>query len=121
MRFVTGGLGDLETPATDSTSTLWVRDLPHRPLDHLSLTALSDVFVPRVMMRLGRLVPAGTVSLSVYFHADRAALDARNDAPVLATARSQHFGSGYFDQTAQLWAEDGALLATGHQLVYFKD
>lgn len=121
MRFATGGLGDMETAAPDSTSTLWVRDLPERPLDHLSLTAISDVFIPRVMMRLGRMVPAGTVSLSVYFHTDQAALSSRADAPVLGTARSQHFGTGFFDQTAQLWAEDGALLATSHQLVYFKD
>ncbi len=40
--------------------------------------------------------------------------------PLLATARSQHFGKGFFDQSAELWAHDGGLLATSHQLVYFK-
>jgi len=28
---------------------------------------------------------------------------------------------GYLDQTAQLWSEAGDLLATTHQLVYYKE
>lgn len=121
MRFAAGGLDNLnQGPAADSTTTLWVRDLPHRPLDHLSLTAFSDIFIPRVMLRLGRMVPAGTVSMSIYFHADHDTVAAHAEEPVLATARSQHFGSGFSDQTAQLWSTDGTLLVTSHQLVYFK-
>ncbi|MEU0539831.1 thioesterase family protein [Nocardia sp. NPDC005978] len=121
MRFTAGGLGALgSSTASDSTTTLWVRDNPPRLLDQLSLTALSDVFIPRIMVRLGRLVPAGTVSLSIYFHADAATIDKVGDEPILATARSQHFGTGFADQTAELWTGDGTLLATGHQLVYFK-
>ncbi|MEU6558522.1 acyl-CoA thioesterase [Nocardia nova] len=123
MRFVQGG-GPLtpqprETP--DSTTTLWVRDTPARPLDFLAVTALSDVFIPRVMVRAGRMVPASTVSLTVYFHADADALAAHGDRPVLATARAQHFGGGFFDQSAHLWGADGTPLTTTHQLVYFKD
>ncbi|MGX1808404.1 acyl-CoA thioesterase [Nocardia sp. NPDC055321] len=121
MRFTAGGLSTLDAAtASDSTTTLWVRDHPPRLLDHVSLTALSDVFVPRIMVRLGRLVPAGTVSLSIYFHADAAAVGKVGDEPVLATARSQHFGAGFADQTAELWTGGGTLLATSHQLVYFK-
>ncbi|WP_433685877.1 hypothetical protein [Nocardia sp. CA-119907] len=74
----------------------------------------------RVMLRLGRVVPAGTITLTVYFHADTDRLAAQFEHPLLATARSQHFGKGFFDQAAELWAHDGGLLATSHQLVYFK-
>ncbi|QLY34670.1 thioesterase family protein [Nocardia huaxiensis] len=120
MRFVEGGeiLSATPQPHTTSTTTLWVRDTPARPLDHTALTALSDVFFPRIMLRLGRFVAASTVSLTTYFHTD---LSPTSDRPILATARAQHFGNGYFDQSAQLWSEDGKPLATSHQLVYFKD
>ncbi|WFR74270.1 thioesterase family protein [Prescottella defluvii] len=105
----------------DSTSTLWVRDNPPRPLDFPALTSLCDVFYPRAFLRLGRFVPAGTVSLTVYFHADATMLAAQADDAVLGTARAQRFGKGYFDQSGEIWGRDGALLATTHQLVYFKD
>ncbi|WP_230330063.1 acyl-CoA thioesterase [Nocardia aurantiaca] len=122
MRFVAGRgpfVGD-GAPSPTSTSTLWVRDAPARALDYPAIAAMSDVFFPRVMLRLGRMVPAGTVSLTVYFHAE---IDPRADPGrfVLATARAQHFGNGFFDQSAHLWTDQGAALATSHQLVYFKD
>ncbi|MET9490462.1 thioesterase family protein [Nocardia sp. NPDC006630] len=122
MRFAEGAIAIQDAdPNHSSTTTLWVRETPARPLDYPGLTALSDVFFPRVMLRLGRVVPAGTVSLTVYFHADTELLTAQSDLPVLATARSQHFGNGFFDQSAELWANNGTLLATSHQMVYFKD
>ncbi|UGT62620.1 acyl-CoA thioesterase [Nocardia asteroides] len=108
-------------PRPDSVTTVWVRDTPPRPLDRPALTALCDVFIPRAMVRTGRLVPAGTVSLTVYFHADAGVLAAVADRPVLGTARAQHFGAGFFDQSATVWSPDGVVLATSHQLVYFKD
>ncbi|MET8423512.1 thioesterase family protein [Nocardia sp. NPDC004860] len=124
MRFVAGrgpfAGGGGGAPAPTSTSTLWVRDTPARSLDFPAVAAMSDIFFPRVMLRLGRMVPAGTVSLTVYFHAE---LDPLADPGrfVLATARAQHFGNGFFDQSAHLWTEEGTALATSHQLVYFKD
>lgn len=122
LRFVEGPVPEPEAGAQpDSTSTLWVRDSPPRPLDFPALTALCDVFYPRAFLRLGRYLPAGTVSLTVYFHADATLIAAQADDPVLATARAQRFGKGYFDQSGEIWGRDGALLATTHQLVYFKD
>ena len=122
MRFVEGHgpLAGEQAEQPTSTTTLWVRDTPPRPLDQLALTALSDVFIPRVMVRKGTMVPASTVSLTVYFHADATTLAEQGAQPVLATAGAQHFGDGFFDQTAQLWGVAGTPLATSHQLVYFK-
>lgn len=121
MRPVQGavpGEGSPENP--DSTTTLWVRDQPPRALDYPALTALCDVFYPRIFLRRGQLLPAGTISFTVYFHADAAALQRQGADYVLATARAQRFTGGFFDQTAQLWGRDGTLLAVTHQLVYFK-
>lgn len=123
MRFVRGGWPDGTKPdqALDSVSTLWIRDDPPRPLDFLSLAAICDSFFPRVMIRRPRWVPAGTVSLTTYFHADTKRLAAEGERPVLGTARASHFGLGYHDQSAEIWSEDGALLATSHQIVYYKE
>ncbi|MFC9789440.1 acyl-CoA thioesterase [Rhodococcus sp. NPDC127528] len=121
MRFVEGGIPKTESVEhPNSTSTLWMRDEPPRPLDFAALTAMSDIFFPRVFLRRGQYLPAGTVTLTVYFHADAAALADQSGDAVLGTARAQRFGKGYFDQSAELWGRDGVLLATTHQLVYFK-
>lgn len=122
MRLVHGALPAAWDDAThpESSSRLWVRDQPPRPLDWLSLTALADVFYPRRWRRQATPVPVGTVSMTVYFHADAARLQACGDAPLLGQARAQAFHGGYHDQTAQLWSAAGALLATTHQVVYYK-
>lgn len=122
MRFLDGAVPALDgaPESPDSTTTLWVRDAPLRPLDFPALTSLCDVFYPRVFLRRGQAMPAGTVSLTIYFHADDDALAAQGSSPVLARARSNRFGHGYFDQSACLWGTGGDLLATTHQLVYFK-
>lgn len=104
-----------------SLTQLWMRDAPPRPLDFCSLAALADVFFPRVWLRRARQVPAGTVSITVYFHASQAQLKETGTGYLLGQARGQEFRNGFFDQTAQLWNEAGTLLATSHQIVYYKE
>ena len=123
MRFVEGGF-PAEWDGADrgeSRTLLWVRDLPARPLDFASLTGLSDVFFPRIWRRRSVMTPIGTVSMTIYFHADAAQLRATGSGYLLGQARAQAFRNGYFDQTAQLWNEAGELLVTTHQVVYFKE
>lgn len=121
MRYVAGAIPDPDNgESASSETTLWVRDTAARPLDFAALTAVCDIFYPRVYLRLGRLMPAGTISMTVYFHADTQSLAAQSDGFVLATARAQQYSSGHFDQSAQIWGTGGALLATSHQIVYFK-
>ncbi|WP_132992713.1 acyl-CoA thioesterase [Gordonia zhaorongruii] len=118
-RFVAGGLED--GASDDSTSTLWLRDLPERDLDYPALTSMTDAFFPRAFLRQGTYLPAGTISLTTYFHATSEELAAQGSSPVLATARGARFGNGHFDQYGQIWGDGDVLLATTHQLVYFKD
>jgi acyl-CoA thioesterase len=106
---------------SDSLSRLWMRDAPLRPLDLCGLAALADVFFPRVWLRRATRVPAGTVSLTVYFHAGSVQLAECGHGWVLGQARAQAFRNGFFDQSAQLWNEAGHLLATSHQVVYYKE
>lgn len=123
MRFVRGGLPDYENPPaeTDSVTWVWIRDDPPRPLDFAALASICDAFFPRIFVRRPRWVPASTVSITTYFHADTALLAAQGAEPVLCTARASHFGRGYHDQAAEVWGRDGALLATSHQIVYYKE
>lgn len=120
MRFAEGSFsgGSVRT-GPSSTTTLWVRDAEQRQLDFPALTALSDIFFPRVYLRRG-VIPAGTISMTTYFHADGQHLDALGGDYILATARADRFDRGFFDQNAQLWSRDGQLLASTYQIVYFK-
>ena len=145
MRFIEGAMPDFRPPKSgqneltqdttataavtaavtaanpSSTSTLWMRDEPPRTLDFPALAALCDVFIPRIFLRRQRPTPAGTVSITTYFHADAAMLVAQGVQPVLGQARGQNFRNGFFDQTAEVWGSGGALLATSHQIVYYKE
>lgn len=123
MRFVEG-----EIPAIweghdqgHSRTRLWVRDQPPRPLDFTSLAAIADVFFPRIWRRRATLVPIGTVTMTVYFHADAAMIAATGTQYLLGQAQGQAFHKGYFDHSGQLWNEAGHLLATTHQVVYYKE
>ncbi|MFM1989068.1 MAG: hypothetical protein RJA99_2025 [Pseudomonadota bacterium] len=123
MRFVAGEWPDLraDVELPDSGTALWIRDEPPRPLDAPSLAAICDAFYPRVFRRRQRFTPAGTVSLTVQFHADAAELAAQGTRPVFALARGLRFSKGFHDQRAEVWGDDGRLLATSSQLVYYRD
>jgi acyl-CoA thioesterase len=122
MRFAEGGFPQSWDGQGDaSVSRVWVRDEPPRPLDFCSLAALSDIFYPRVYLRRALRVPAGTVSLTIYFHADSVQLQQTGTGFLLGQAQAQAFRNGFFDQSSQMWNEAGLLLATSHQIVYFKE
>jgi acyl-CoA thioesterase len=123
MRFVQGPL-QLSAPAandSDSVSLLWVRDEPPRALDFCSLAALCDVFFPRIFVKRATWVPIGTVSFTIYFHADAATLASIGTQHLLAHARAHQFRNGFFDQSGELWGPGAELLAVTHQIVYYKE
>ena len=104
-----------------SESVLWLRDTSPRALDFASLMAMSDMFYPRVWLRRAKRVPAGTVSMTTYFHAEAAQLAEVGTGYLLGRATGQQFRNGFFDQAVQLWSEAGMLLATSNQIAYFKE
>jgi len=122
MRFVEGAFPiEWKGQGNSSLSRLWMRDTPARTLDFCSLTAMADIFFPRVYLRRALRVPAGTVSITVYFHANGAQLGESGTGYLLGQAKAQTFRNGFFDQTSQLWNEAGLLLATTNQIVYYKE
>ncbi len=121
MRVIEGPYpGPDDGPSPSSLTKLWVRDRRGRTHDYAALTALCDIFYPRSYVRRAQVGPAGTISMTIYFHADSAELQSVGDDFLLGCARGNRFLNGYFDQSAELWSRSGALLATTHQLVYFK-
>lgn len=122
MRPVSGGIPTQWDGRGDHSETrLWLRDAQPRALDYASLTAMSDIFFPRVWLRRATVVPAGTVSITTYFHCTAARLAEVGTGHLLGRATGQQFAQGFFDQSAQLWSQAGHLLATSNQIVYYKE
>lgn len=123
LRFVEGGMptsfDGREQP--HSRTEAWVRDDPPRPLDFASLAALADSFFPRIFLRRRTFALVGTVSLTTFFHADATMLVEQADRHVLCTARALNFRNGFFDQSAEIWSDDARLLASSHQIVYYRE
>ena len=97
LRFVHGYVPAVwdGSDAGDSLTQVWMRDAPARVLDFASLTALSDVFFPRVMRRRATPTPVGTVSMTIYFHSDAKALQEIGTGYLLGQAQAQAFRNGF--------------------------
>jgi hypothetical protein len=122
FRFVAGAptlSRSIHDPLHSQRSVLWLDDRQPRPLDWLSLAALSDAFFPRVLHARGIGAKMGTVTLSTYFHVDEAELAAQGSAPVLGVADGDRFCRNFQDQRIQLWGRDGRLLAVGSQMLWY--
>ena len=126
FRFIEGGpeFGATPRAAGDLGATrtmLWLADRPARPLDFVSLAALSDCFILRLVQMRRTMVPMGTVSMTTYFHATDAELVAQGGRPLLGIADAKRFNANFHDQSMELWGDGGRLLASGVQTVWYKE
>ncbi len=102
FRFVEGTPTFSKTPFAEpasSHSLWWVSDQPPRPLDYLSLAAISDSFFLRLLHVRGTFGPMGTVSLSTYFHATPEELAEQGTAALLGAARAKRFNGRFMTST----------------------
>ena len=123
FRFAQGAprMGEVSAASpADVHSKLWLRDAPPRPLDHAALAAMSDAFFARIFHALGTMTPFGTVSITTYFTGSADEIARHGDNHLLGAADARRSHRSYFDQSIELWSADGALLATGVQVCYFK-
>lgn len=123
FRFAEGPLVLSETapePPRSPRSVLWLRDAAARPLDFLSLTAMSDAFFGRLFQVIGRIPPFGTISMTTYFHASADELRRHGTAPLAGVADARVFHRSFGDQSVELYGAGGQLLATAVQVAYFR-
>ena len=124
FRFFEGGLdnyprqdGVIQSPRT----LAYIQDTPARPLDFLSLAALSDAFFVRIMHARGTFQPMATVSLTTYFHAGAEELAAFGAVPLVGVADGAIFHNGFADQSCALWTPGSRLIANGVQITWYKE
>ena len=113
--------GAMFAGADTMDSLIWIRDAQPRPLDARALVALCDAPYPSLWIRLTEPVLMTTVVFNVFFRATPARMAAAGGAHLLADSSSAIGQAGYFDQSANLWSEDGALLAQTQQLAWFDE
>jgi acyl-CoA thioesterase len=101
--------------AREPRNLAWLRLDPPRPLDHLTLTALSDGWMPAAFSKLHRPIGAPTVDLTIHFRAPVPSEDW-----VLADYRSRFSAGGVWEEDGELWAADGTLLAQSRQLALIR-
>jgi acyl-CoA thioesterase len=90
----------------------WLGLLEERPVDALTVLILADAWFPAPWPRLESLIPAPTVEMTVYF---REPLPLP-DSLLLGRFRSRAVRDGFFDESGELWAPDGTLVAQSRQL-----
>lgn len=108
------------SPSAPAFSQLWLSDAQERVVDVFSLASMADAFFGRIFHVRGVIVPFGTVSMTTYFHADSQELAGLATSSLIGRVDARRFHRSFGDQTGELWSPDGRLLATTHQIAYFK-
>jgi acyl-CoA thioesterase len=90
----------------------WVGLLEERPIDAPAVAVFADAWFPAPWPRLGTLVPAPTIDLTVHF---RVSLPL-DDSLLLGRFRNSLVRDGFFDEDGELWLPDGTLVAQSRQL-----
>jgi acyl-CoA thioesterase len=108
-----------EPPQTGPSEGLtggWVRTALPRPVDAPRIVAFADCWLPAAYSRLGAIVPAPTLDLTVHV---RAPLPPRGMGPedfVLVVFRTRWGTGGLWEEDGEVWSQDGVLLAQSRQL-----
>ncbi len=111
--------GQLLKPSPQLRSLAWTKLKAPTPMSQTLLAGLADASFPRIYFHFGAPTPIATVSMTVYFHADASQLENVSDDFVLVDAASNVAVHGFFDQTVNIWARNGNLLATSTQVVRY--
>jgi acyl-CoA thioesterase len=110
--------GMLFSGAESMDALLWLRDAEPRPLDPVSLTAISDTPFPSPWIRLNDQFPVSTVAFSVYFRAAAEDYASAGSDYVLLESRAALMENGYVDQFTHVWSAGGRLLAQTQQMLW---
>jgi hypothetical protein len=80
------------------------------------LVAYSDAWLPSAFPRLGRVVAAPTLDLTVHIRAPLPPAGMGPEDFVLGVFRTRWATGGLWNEDGELWSPDGVLLAQSRQL-----
>lgn len=90
----------------------WLRFAEPEPLDAAALVAMTDAWLPATFTTVDRPIAVPTLDLTVHLRTG----ERRPPGWVLARYRTRLAHEGYLEEDAELFAEDGELLAQSRQL-----
>jgi acyl-CoA thioesterase len=94
----------------------WIRLQDPAPYDAAVLAAMSDAWVPAVMVHVDRGLHTPTLELTIHFRTDPQQLDLGDDEFCLAVFTQETGIDGYLDESGEIWSPDGRLLVMCRQL-----
>jgi acyl-CoA thioesterase len=94
----------------------WVRTAVPRALDAPRIVAFADCWFPAAYARLGAVVPAPTLDLTVYVRSPLPPPGMGAEDFVLGVFRTRWGSGGLWEEDGELWSPDGVLLAQSRQL-----
>jgi len=103
-------------PSGTTESLCWIRAADRRPIDAMLAGAMVDAFPP-VTAEIGHLASA-TIQLTVHYRR-RPEIPAGGWA--LGHVVTRHVIAGYHDEDAELWDEQGRLIAQSRQLAILSE
>lgn len=94
----------------------WIRFAEPRPVDHLSVAAYADAWIPSLFTRFPQPTAIPTVDLTVHFRAPLPHASMKPDDYCLVVFRTQVAAEGFIEEDGEVWSPDGVLLAHSRQL-----
>ncbi len=94
----------------------WIRFAEPRPVDHLSVAAYADAWIPSLFTRFPQPTAIPTVDLTVHFRAPLPRTSMKPDDYCLVVFRTQVAAEGFIEEDGEVWSPDGVLLAHSRQL-----
>lgn len=101
---------------TRAEAAAWVRFRDPAPLSYPAVAALTDSFVPVLLITQTIPVACPTVDLTIHFRSTLDADAADDTGPWLCVFRTRLAKEGYMEEDGEIWSRDGALLAQSRQL-----
>jgi acyl-CoA thioesterase len=99
----------------------WVRTAEPRIPDSPRLVAFSDCWFPSAYARLGTVVPAPTLDLTVHIRSPLPVAGMTGEDFVLGVFRTSWATGGLWEEDGELWSRDGVLLAQSRQLALIRN
>lgn len=94
----------------------WTRLQDPHPYDGAVLAAMTDSWVPAVIVHEDARLTSPTLELTIHFRSDPARLGLGPEDHVLAVFRQETGHEGYLDESGEIWSADGRLLVVCRQL-----